>query len=68
MDPLLILTGEEYQRSTFDALHTRICDALRGPRSGVVMEVWGADGSVRLMMRDGSSLVLSPEEVEKSRS
>jgi hypothetical protein len=68
VDPLLVLTGEEYQRSTFDELHTRICDALRGSRPGAAMEVWGADGSVRLMMRDGSSRVLSPEEVEKSRA
>jgi hypothetical protein len=28
----------------------------------------GADGSVRLVMVDGSSRVLSPEEVEKSRT
>jgi hypothetical protein len=68
LDPLLILTGEEYKRSTFGALHTRICDAVRGSRPEVLMEAWGADGSVRLMMRDGSSGVLSPEELKKSRA
>ena len=67
--PLLVLTGEEYERSTFGELHARICDALRGSRPEVVMEAWEADGSVRLMMRDGSSRLLSPEEVkEKSRA
>lgn len=65
VDPLLVLTGEEYERSTFDDLYTRICDALRGSRPRVVMEAWGAEGSVRLMMGDGSSRVLSPEEVKK---
>lgn len=67
-DPLLVLTGDEYERSTFEELHTRICAALRGLRPAVVLEALGADGSVRLMMGDGSSRVLSPEEVEKSRA
>ena len=65
VDPLLVLAGEEYERSTFGQLYTRICDALRGSRPAVVMEAWGPDGSVRLMMRDGSSRVLAPEEVKK---
>lgn len=69
VDPLLVLTGEEYERSTFGELHARICDALRGSRPEVVMEAWEANGSVRLMMRDGSSRLLSAEEVkEKSRA
>ena len=68
VDPLLVLTGAEYERSTFAALHTRICDALRGSRPRVVMEAWGGDGSVSLRMEDGSSRVLSPEEVEKRRA
>ena len=68
VDPLLVLTGEEYARSTFGELHARICDALRGPRPEVVMEAWGPDGSVRLMMGDGTSRLLSPEELKKSRT
>jgi hypothetical protein len=63
VDPLLVLTGEEYQNSTFDELHRRICDALRGSRPEVVMEAWGPDGSVRLAMKDGSSRLLSAEEL-----
>lgn len=66
VDPLLVLTGEEYQKSTFDELHARICDALRGSRPEVVMEAWGPDGSVRLMMADGSSRPLDPEDLRKS--
>ena len=68
VDPLLVLTGEECERSTFGELHARICDALRGSRPAVVMEAWDADGSVRLMMRDGTSRLLSPEELKKSRT
>ncbi len=67
VDPLLVLTGEEYERTTFDELHGRICDALRGARPEVVMEAWGSDGSVRLMTRDGSSRLLNPEELRRSR-
>ena len=67
VDPLLVLTGEEYEKSTFDELHGRICDALRGTRPEVVMEAWGPDGSVRLMTRDGSSRLLTPEERRRSR-
>jgi hypothetical protein len=34
--PLLVLSGAEYEASSFDELHERICDALRasGPRIG----------------------------------
>ena len=66
VDPLLVLTGEEYENSTFDELHRRICDALRGSRPEVVMEAWGPEGSVRLTMKDGSSRLLSAEELRKS--
>jgi hypothetical protein len=31
--PLLVLTGEEYSRITFEELHRRLCDALRRRRA-----------------------------------
>jgi len=65
VDPLLVLTGEEYERSTFAELHSRICDALRGSRPRVVMEAWGGDGSVSVRMEGGSSRELAPEQVKK---
>jgi hypothetical protein len=68
VDPLLALTGEEYQKSTFDELHARICDALRGSRPEVLMEAWGPDGSVRLMMANRTSRLLSPEELKNSET
>jgi hypothetical protein len=67
VDPLLVLTGAEYETSTFAELRRRICEALRGSRPEVVMEAWRPDGSVRLMTRDGSSRTLSPEELRRLR-
>ncbi|MCX7049189.1 MAG: hypothetical protein NTX50_27355 [Candidatus Sumerlaeota bacterium] len=37
--PLLILTGEEYALISFEELHRRLCEALRGNRAPVVAEV-----------------------------
>ena len=47
--PLLVLTGEEYARITFEELHQRICDALRGNRSPVVAEVFLPDGTRKII-------------------
>ena len=49
VSPLLLLTGEEYARMTFDELHQRICDALRGNRSPVAAEVFLPDGTHRII-------------------
>jgi hypothetical protein len=68
VDPLLVLTGDEYEKSTFSELHGRIGDPLRGSRAEVVMEAWRPDGSVRLVTRDGSSRLLDPEELRRSRA
>lgn len=51
--PLLVLTGEEYATVTFGDLYRRICDALRGTRPRSIAEVWGPDGTVRVMFEDG---------------
>ncbi len=53
--PLLVLTGEEYARVTFDALYTRICDALRGDRPRAVATHLAPGGSIRILFEDGSS-------------
>lgn len=49
VSPLFVLTGEEYARITFEELHRRICDALRGNRSPVVAEVSLPDGTHRII-------------------
>lgn len=47
--PLLVITGEEYARTSFDDLHRRICDALRGNRAPVVAEVLLPDGTHKII-------------------
>ena len=47
--PLLVLTGEEYARITFEELHRRLCDALRGNRAPVVMEILNPDGTHKVI-------------------
>ena len=47
--PLLVLTGEEYARITFEELHRRICDSLRGNRSPIVAEVLLPDGTHKII-------------------
>jgi len=49
VSPLLRLTGKEYACMTFQDLHERICDALRGNRSPVAMEVLLPDGTHRII-------------------
>jgi hypothetical protein len=50
--PLLVLTGEKYASMTFEALHERICDALRGGRPRLVAQVLTPDGRVELIHED----------------
>jgi hypothetical protein len=47
--PLLILTGEQYARITFDQLHECICTVLRGNRAPVVLEILNPDGSAKVV-------------------
>ena len=52
--PLVTLTGSEYAAVTFEALHERICDALRGRRPRVVAQLLGSDGESDLFFDDGT--------------
>lgn len=58
--PLLVLSGVEYASMPFAALHTRLCDALRGGRPRLVVEVIQPDGKSGLVFEDGSSTSLDP--------
>ena len=44
VSPLLVLTGEEYSRVTFEELRRRLCDALRGDRPPVIAEILQPNG------------------------
>lgn len=52
--PLLVLSGQEYASTPFPVLHARICDALRGNRPQLTMEVFN-NGRHLLMFDDGST-------------
>ena len=53
--PLLVLTGAEYAAMPFQVLHDRLCTMLRGDRPGLMMEVFGADGTRTLVFENGST-------------
>src|SRR5258708_1180623 len=54
VEPLLVLTGEEYAHSTFDTLYARICKALRGNRPRVVATSLVAGRHMRIRFEDGT--------------
>lgn len=54
VNPRLVITGEEYARTTFEALHSRICDALRGDRPRAIATVHTLDGRTRILFEDGT--------------
>jgi hypothetical protein len=53
--PLLALPGAEYTAMPFQALHDRLCSALRGSRPELVMQAFAPDGSSTLIFDDGST-------------
>lgn len=54
-NPLLTLDGKQYADMSFDKLHSRICDALRGDRPRLVLETIGPDGQHTFHFEDGTS-------------
>ena len=53
VNPLLVLSGQEYASISFADLHERICDALRGKGPEVVAQSFTRDGGVQLILSDG---------------
>lgn len=54
--PLLVLTGAEYAAMPFQDLHDHLCDALRGTKPRLVLEVLRPDSATTLVFEDGSTL------------
>jgi hypothetical protein len=51
IDPLLVLSGEEYAKTSFDELHQRLQEAIRtGPR--VIAEFQGPTGELRVFTEE----------------
>lgn len=55
VDPLLTLSGQRYAKLPFQDLHESICDALRGHRPRVTLEIIGPEGDVEIHFEDGTS-------------
>lgn len=53
-NPLLTLDGKQYASMTFDELHNRICDTLRGNRPRLILETLSPDGLHSLHFEDGT--------------
>ena len=53
--PLLMLTGEEYATTPFDALYGRICEALRSGGPRLLAEWHTVEGHMKLLYEDGTS-------------
>jgi len=67
VNPLLVLSGEEYESLPFPEVHRRICEALRGDRPQVIAEYWESDGTMRLMFEDGEATEVSFPQTDKGR-
>jgi hypothetical protein len=59
MDPLLVLTGEEYAIMPLDDLHEKLCTALRRNHPRLILQKFGADGKMDLIFEDGSQETVS---------
>lgn len=53
VEPLVVLSGDDYRAMTFEMLHERICDALSRPRPRVVAEGIH-DGEIQIL-REGDA-------------
>jgi hypothetical protein len=59
--PLLVLTGEEYERMTFAELHRRLCDILARGHPRCLGGKFFPDGTIILRFEDGSERVVRPK-------
>ena len=57
-NPLLTLTGKEYESLSFGTLHEQLADALRGTKPRVIAEVREPNGAVKVFFEDGEQRVV----------
>lgn len=62
INPLLVLSGEEYAKISFETLHERICHALRGGKPRSVAQIFSEPGRSKLLYEDGTSRELEVKE------
>jgi hypothetical protein len=63
--PLLVLTGAEYEVIRFQDLHDQLCDALRGGRPRLTLQIFVPGSAPTLVFDDGSTTVVSGDEPEE---
>lgn len=63
VDPLLVLTGEEYGQLRFDELHDRVCAELGRGKPRVVSQKFLGDETIRNSYSDGSTKVIKLDSV-----
>lgn len=66
VNPLLVLSGEDYAKMTFDELYMRICDALRGDKPRFLMQLIRSDGTAKLLFSDGSHREVDLKDMNSS--
>ena len=59
-EPLLTLTGKDYEALSFGALHEKLMNALRGPKSRMVAELRSPGGAITGFLEDGKSILIRP--------
>jgi hypothetical protein len=59
-DPLLTLTGKEYEALSFGALHEKLMDALRGSMPRMVAELRSPSGATTGFLEDGQTMLIRP--------
>lgn len=62
--PLLVLSGAEYAAMPFQDLHDRLCDALRGSKPRLVLQLFAPGATPILMFEDGSTVPRSDSKPE----
>ena len=59
--PLVVMSGDEYRAMSFEVLHERICDALRGRRPRVVAE-YVHDGEIEVIREGDAARAARPKD------
>ena len=62
--PLLELSGDEYERTSFEQLLTRLADALRGAAPELLSESTLSDGRTRLVFSDGTTKIIDRSDAD----
>jgi hypothetical protein len=63
--PLLVITGAEYEVMRFQDLHDQLCDALRGGRPRLTLQIFVPSSAPTLVSDDGSTTVVPGDKSQE---